>query len=76
MYKIDHPFITVGLQVLLYKDFSKMHGLPCGGLVASIRGCNVKNGPKKQRSGLIQNIIKHAPPMLGVLTTFVVKTFL
>jgi len=53
-----------------------MHGLPCGGLVASIRGCNVKNGPKKQRSGLIQNIIKHAPPMLGVLTTFVVKTFL
>jgi hypothetical protein len=51
MYKIDHPFITVGLQVLLYKDFSKMHGLPCGALPAFIRGCDMKNSCRKPKIG-------------------------
>ncbi len=31
-----------------------MHGLPCKGLVGSVRGCNNKNGCKKPRSCLIE----------------------
>ncbi len=51
MYKIDHPFIKVGLQLLFNKVFSKMHGLPCRALPASIRGGNMKKGSRKPKSG-------------------------
>ncbi len=42
MYKIDYPYVRVGLQLLFNKVCSKMPGLPCRGLAPSIRGCNVK----------------------------------
>ncbi len=34
-----------------------MHDLPCRGLTASVRGCNMKNGPRKPKSGRIKKVI-------------------
>ncbi len=54
MYKIDYLFVMVGLQLLFNEICSEMSGLPCRGLAASIRGCNMKNCPRKARSGQIK----------------------
>ncbi len=43
----DYYFGMVRLQLLSNKVCSKMHGLPCRGLAASIIGSNTKNGPIK-----------------------------
>jgi hypothetical protein len=50
MYKIDYPFVEVGLQILYNNVYSKIHGLPC-------RGCNIKKDLRKPRGGLIKKVI-------------------
>jgi hypothetical protein len=45
MYNKEYYFGRVGLQLLSNKVCSKMHGLPCRGLAASIIGSNTKKGP-------------------------------
>ncbi len=38
----------------IIKVCSKMHGLPCRGLAASISGCNMKNSTREPKGGLIK----------------------
>jgi len=65
MYKIEYSFVRVGLQHLFYKVSSKIHGLPCRSLAASIRGCVMKNSPRKPRSSWIKKVVQHTPSLLG-----------
>ncbi len=62
MHKIDNVFVRVGLQVWFYSVCSKMLGLPCGDLAASIIGCNMINSPRKPRSSLNKKYYKTGTP--------------
>jgi hypothetical protein len=72
----DHPFVRAGLQLLFHKSCSKMHGLPCRGLAASIGGCNMKNGTGKPRSGWIKKLLNTPTHCWVCPTTFGLQTFL
>ncbi len=70
MHKLDYPFVRIGLQLLFNKVCSKMHGLPSRGLSASIRGYNMKNEPRKPRSGqIMKHYITHTP-LMGAFYNF------
>ncbi len=52
-----------------------MHGLPCLGFAASIRGCNmkhnIKNGPRKLRNGwILKSYLTHTHTLLGMFYNF------
>jgi len=57
MNKIDYHFLRVGQQLLFNKVCSEMHGLPFRGLVASLRGCNMKNAPESQRVNRSKKVV-------------------
>ncbi len=68
MYLTNYPFVRVGLKLLFVKVCSKMQGLQS-------RGCNIKNGPTKARSGVIKNITENAPPLLTMSYKFCFMKF-
>jgi hypothetical protein len=47
-----------------------MHSLPCRGSAASIRGFNIKNGPREPRRGEIKKCYLSNTPMSGVHLNF------
>jgi hypothetical protein len=75
MYYIDYHFVRVNQLLFSNKVCSKMHGLPCRGLGASIKGCYMKNGPRQPRKGQVKKVMQQTPSLLGMPCNFCFAKF-